>query len=372
MPNKTDLAITVQNGGLTRLKVDSLENISSGICQPAEESLVATVFRQQLASTALMVDEFIHSVLEGPPEHLYDATAHYINNGGKRLRPFLLIKSCELLGGMIEHALPIAAAIELVHNFTLVHDDIIDKDEFRHGVPTVHRRYGLPLAILGGDTLIVKAFQCITTHGRKAGLPDNVVVDSMTKLTTSCLAMSEGEALDIEMASNGKFFSQSQYLEMIAKKTGALFQTSCELGALCAQTRTSDINNLAGFGRNLGIAFQLVDDLLGVMGDPSVTRKPVGNDLRQRKKTLPIVLAMKKTTGRERQKLLRVFGTKNASASDVKEALSVIVGTGIDREVRDTARLYATKAMDVIKPYRDCDPKDSLQSVVDFVVERTF
>src|ERR1043166_8766367 len=259
--------MTVRNKVIGRPLPDSEENTSRRISQPADERLVPTVLRQQLRSTALMVDEFIDSVLDGQPQDLYDATAHYIENGGKRLRPFLLLKSCELLGGMMEQALPIAAAIEMVHNFTLVHDDIIDNDEFRHGVPTVHRQYGLPLAILGGDTLIVKAFQCITTRGGKAGLPNDVIVELMAKLTQSCLDMSEGEALDIHIASNGKFFSESQYIEMVAKKTGALFQTSCELGALCAQPSKSDACNLANYGKNLGIAFQIVDDLIGVAGE---------------------------------------------------------------------------------------------------------
>ena len=364
--------MTVRNNVIARPLPDSEENTSRRISQPADERLVPTVLRQQLRSTALMVDEFIDSVLDGQPQDLYDATAHYIENGGKRLRPFLLLKSCELLGGMMEQALPIAAAIEMVHNFTLVHDDIIDNDEFRHGVPTVHRQYGLPLAILGGDTLIVKAFQCITTRGGKAGLPNDVIVELMAKLTQSCLDMSEGEALDIHIASNGKFFSESQYIEMVAKKTGALFQTSCELGALCAQPSKSDVCNLANYGKNLGIAFQIVDDLIGVAGDPTVTKKPVGNDLRQGKKTLPILLAMEKAKGHDREKLLRVFGIKNASDIEMKEALDVVVDIGIDCEVRNTARRYAMKAVDMIKTYRDCPPKRSLQSVIDFVVERTF
>src|SRR5437879_8691931 len=118
--------MTVRNSVIVRSSPDwchEQENTSGRISHPADERLVPTVLRQQLRSTALMVDEFIHSVLDGQPADLYDATAHYIKNGGKRLRPFLLIKSCELLGGMIEQALPIAAAIEMVHNFTLVHDD---------------------------------------------------------------------------------------------------------------------------------------------------------------------------------------------------------------------------------------------------------
>jgi len=327
--------------------------------------------RQQLQSTASIVDEFILSVLEGKPKDLYLASSHYIKSGGKRLRPFLVIKSCELLGGNVEKALPVAAAIEMIHNFTLVHDDIMDSDEVRHNVPTVHRYYGLPLAILAGDILVMKAFQSITTHGAKAGLPYDVLVQLIARLTKSCLDVSEGQALDVDMASSSKFSSGSQYINMIGKKTAALFETSCELGAICAQTSKDDVSNLARFGRNLGVAFQLVDDLIGVAGDPKVTKKPVGNDIREGKKTLPILLAIKKVKGEDRDKILRVFGAKNVTEPELKEAVSVLMSAGVDREVRNMARFYATKAIDSIKAYRDSKAKRALQSLADFVVERT-
>lgn len=327
--------------------------------------------KQQLQSTASIVDEFIISVLDGKPKDLYLASSHYIKSGGKRLRPFLVIKSCELLGGNMEKALPVAAAIEMIHNFTLVHDDIMDNDEVRHDVPTVHKYYGLPLAILAGDILFMKAFQSITVFGAKAGLPDDVIVQLIARLTKSCVDVSEGQALDVDMASSSKFSSGPQYINMIGKKTAALFETSCELGALCAQTNKGDADNMARFGRNLGIAFQLVDDLIGVAGDPKITKKPVGNDIREGKKTLPILLAIKKAKGEDKDKILGVFGTKNATDSELKEAVGILVSVGVDREVRHMARFYATKAIDTIKTYRDSKAKRALQSLANFVVERT-
>ncbi len=271
----------------------------------------------------------------------------------------------------MEKALPVAAAIEMIHNFTLVHDDIMDNDEVRHNVPTAHKYYGLPLAILAGDILFMKAFQSITVFGAKAGLPDDAIVQLIARLTRSCVDVSEGQALDVDMASSSKFSSGSQYINMIGKKTAALFETSCELGALCAQTSKSDADNMARFGRNLGIAFQLVDDLIGVAGDPKITKKPVGNDIREGKKTLPILLAIKKAKGEDKDKILGVFGTKNATDSELKEAVSILVSVGVDREVRHMARFYATKAIDTIKTYRDSKAKRALQSLANFVVERT-
>ncbi|MGH9909060.1 MAG: polyprenyl synthetase family protein [Nitrososphaerales archaeon] len=327
--------------------------------------------KQQLESTASHVNSFILSILEGKPRDLYLASSHYIKSGGKRLRPFMVIKSCEMLGGKAEHALHVAAAVEMVHNFTLVHDDVMDNDEVRHNVPTVHKYYGLPLAILAGDVLFSKAFQAIALYGKKAGLPDSVIPQLISRLSQSCIDVSEGQALDIDMASNTKFSSESQYINMISKKTGALFAVSCELGAMCAVTNRIDIENLADFGRNIGIAFQIVDDLIGVAGDSKITKKPVGNDIREGKKTLPILLAIKKVKGDDKDKLLKVFGSKNATDMELKAAVDVLVNIGVDDEVRKMARFYASKAMNALKSYDDSKAKYALRSLADFIVERT-
>src|SRR5437667_10660716 len=142
----------------------------------------ASSIKSELESYACTVNEFILRSLEGKPKELYQASSHLIRTGGKRLRPFMVIKSCEMLGGSVKRALPAAAAVELVHNFTLVHDDIMDNDEIRHGTSTVHRYYGMPLAILAGDILFSKSFQLITFNGRKVGIPDSDI--------TSMVAMS--------------------------------------------------------------------------------------------------------------------------------------------------------------------------------------
>jgi len=327
--------------------------------------------KQQLESTASRVNNFILSILEGKPRELYLASSHYIKSGGKRLRPFMVIKSCEMLGGKIESALPVAAAVEIIHNFTLVHDDIMDNDEVRHNVPTVHRYYGLPLAILAGDVLFSKAFQAIAYYGKKAGLPDHIIPQMVARLSQSCIDVSEGQALDIDMASRAKFSTESQYINMISKKTGALFEVSCELGALCALAEKTDVENLAKFGRSIGIAFQIVDDLIGVAGDPKITKKPVGNDIREGKKTLPILLAIKKAKSDDKDKVLKVFGSKSATNAELKAAVDVLINIGVDAEVRKMARFYASKASDALKSYPASKPKRALESLADFIVERT-
>src|SRR5919198_1764572 len=227
----------------------------------------ADSIKSELESYASTVNNFILAFVEGKPKELYQASSHYIRTGGKRLRPFLVIKGCEMLGGSVKQAMPGAAAVELVHNFTLVHDDIMDNDEMRHGTTTVHRNYGMPLAILAGDILFSKSFQLITFNCRKAGIPDVDITNMVAQLSRACTEICEGQATDIGYASSSKFPKDDDYIKMIRKKTAALFEVSCALGALSAPSHTEgDVENLALFGRNLGIAFQLVDDLIGVSG----------------------------------------------------------------------------------------------------------
>jgi geranylgeranyl diphosphate synthase type I len=332
----------------------------------------ASSIKNELESYASTVNDFILRSLEGKPKELYQASSHLIRTGGKRLRPFMMIKSCEMLGGTLKRALPGAAAVELVHNFTLVHDDIMDNDEMRHGTATVHRYYGMPLAILAGDILFSKSFQLITFNGRKAGIPDSDISSMVTQLSRACAEICEGQATDIGYASSSKLPSVQQYIDMIGKKTAALFEVSCALGALSAPNHTTrDIQNLSSFGRNIGIAFQLVDDLIGVVGDPKLTGKAAGNDIREGKKTYPILLGLKNAKGDDRDRILRVFGSKNASSAEIREAVRVISDLGIEQDVRNVARKHMYEALKSIEGYGDSDARRSLQFSAEFVVGRS-
>lgn len=333
----------------------------------------ASSIKGELESYASTVNQFLLSYLEGKPRELYQASSHLLRTGGKRLRPFMVIKSCEMLGGTVRRALPAAAAVELVHNFTLVHDDIMDNDEMRHGTATVHRSYGMPLAILAGDILFSKSFELLTFNTRKAGISDKAIAQMVERLAVACTEICEGQAMDIGVASSRRLPSESDYTTMIGKKTATLFEVSCALGALSAQNFTDrDIKNLSAFGRNVGIAFQLVDDLIGVVGDPKLTGKAAGNDLREGKKTYPILLALENAKEKERDKLRQVFGAKDrATSSEIREAVKIISDIGIEQEVRDAAKKYMNDALKSIESYGNSEAKRSLQFSADFVVGRS-
>jgi len=321
---------------------------------------------KQIENNAKIVNKYLNSKLKGNPKKLYDAAGHLIVNGGKRLRPYMVIRSCQILGGKSSTAMIAASAVEMVHNFTLVHDDIMDNDEMRHGVPTVHKKFGMPIAILAGDVLFSKAFQIIS----ESKLSPNANTHLISRLAKACVDVCEGQLLDIKMADEKRIPTEAEYITMIGKKTAALFDVSCAMGAICATNKPKDISNLSDFGRNLGIAFQITDDLIGVMGDPKVTKKPVGNDLREGKKSLPILMAIKLAKGNEKKIILKAFGNSKISKKDLNKAVEVIRSLGIEEKVRNQALKYAEKSEKSLTKYKGT-AKIELTALLNFVVKRS-
>ena len=319
-----------------------------------------------IEKNAKIVNQYLVSKLKGNPHDLYSAASHLIVSGGKRLRPYMVMKSCEMLGGKTKNAINAASAIEMVHNFTLVHDDIMDNDEMRHGVTTVHKKFGMPIAILAGDVLFSKAYQVVSS----TNLPSNSVIELVSRLAKSCVDVCEGQLLDISMANSEKIPSQSQYIKMIEKKTAALFEVSCAMGAICANAKRKDVSNLSSFGKNLGIAFQITDDLIGVLGDSKVTKKPVGNDLREGKKSLPILLAINHANGENKEIILKAFGNSFATQDDIEKALKIIRRLKIEKTVRRQAQSYAQRAKKSIQSYSG-SAKNDLLALLRFVVKRS-
>lgn len=319
-----------------------------------------------IEKNAKIVNRYLVSKLKGTPHELYSAASYLIVSGGKRLRPYMVMKSCEMLGGKTKNAINAASAIEMVHNFTLVHDDIMDNDEMRHGVTTVHKKFGMPIAILAGDVLFSKAYQVVSS----TSLPSNSVIELVSRLAKSCVDVCEGQLLDIRMADSKKIPSQSQYIKMIEKKTAALFEVSCTMGAICANAKRKDVSNLSSFGKNLGIAFQITDDLIGVLGDPKITKKPVGNDLREGKKSLPILLAINRAKGENKEIILKAFSNSFATQDDIEKALKIIRRLKIEKTVRHQAQSYAQRAKKSLQSYSGSAKKD-LIALLSFVVKRS-
>jgi len=236
---------------------------------------------------------------------------------GKRVRPVLCLLTCEACGGDWEQALPAAAAIELLHNFSLIHDDIEDRDEVRRGRPTVWSLWGEAQAINVGDTMFALA-QLALLRLSERGVPAESVVVAHRLFNQTCVALTGGQYLDIGFE-HCDDISVADYLTMIEGKTAALVACTCEMGALVAAVSAPCREHLRSFGRHLGLAFQMRDDILGIWGDPAVTGKPVGADIIRRKKTLPILYGLEQS-----EELRALLAQEMLSKTDVDRATHLL------------------------------------------------
>jgi geranylgeranyl diphosphate synthase type I len=209
---------------------------------------------------------------------------------GKRIRPLLTLLCCAATGGDWTAALPAASAIELIHNFSLIHDDIEDHSEIRRGRVTVWKQWGIPKAINVGDAVFILS-HLISHRLREKDIPSDTILDVLRCLDEACLELTIGQQMDLEFEEIDTVTVEA-YLKMIHGKTSALLSAATACGGLIAQAHSSSIESLRSFGRHLGLAFQIRDDILGIWGKPAVTGKSIGDDLRSRKKTLPIIYGL--------------------------------------------------------------------------------
>ncbi|HET90140.1 MAG TPA: polyprenyl synthetase family protein [Chloroflexi bacterium] len=259
------------------------------------------------------------------------------SQAGKRIRPVLCLLTCEACGGNWEQALPAGAAIELVHNFSLIHDDIQDRDTTRRGRPTVWALWGDAQGINAGNALFALA-QLTLLHSVERDVPATRVVAAMRLLNQTCVDLTVGQHLDISFEDRTDV-SSADYLTMIEGKTAALVACACEMGGLIAAAPPSQRDLLRSFGRHLGLAFQMRDDILGIWGDSSVTGKPVGADISRRKKSLPILHGLETSPP-----LRHLFAQETLSQEDVHRATALLQETGsraytehLEREHHDQA-----------------------------------
>lgn len=219
----------------------------------------------------------------------WDDQEHITSQGGKRIRPLIVLLCTVAVGGDWRKSLPAAASVELIHNFSLIHDDIQDNSELRRGRKTVWKIWGIPQAINAGDSMFTLA-QTSVLNLRKA-LPLETTIQVSNKLQEACLRLTEGQYLDMSYENKSEMDIES-YWNMIEGKTASLLAAACEIGGLCGNAGQKNCNSLRDFGRYLGLAFQVHDDLLGIWGDSLVTGKSAESDLVMRKKTLPVVYGL--------------------------------------------------------------------------------
>jgi len=289
----------------------------------------------------------------------------------KCLRPSLCLMACEALGGDVDQALPIAVAVELVHNFSLIHDDIEDGDIVRHHRPALWHAFGRAPAVYAGIALWALAYQTLDRSAER-GLPAERVLEARRVLNSACLEMIEGQHQDLtfELRSD---VTLPEYVEMIGRKSGALLAASLELGALAAGADDDERARFALFGRQLGLAFQIRDDVLGIWGEGSATGKPVGADIARKKKSLPVVHALQQTVGPDRETLQAVYSKAAVDDGDVAAVLDILQRWNCRYFAQGLAEDYRAQAMDALSKTRIApEARRSFDELMSFVLERDY
>lgn len=263
-----------------------------------------------------MVNDYIEdATITRQPTSLYDPIKYVLSIGGKRIRPVLLLLTYNMYRDDIERVMPTAVGLETYHNYTLLHDDLMDKADMRRGMPTVHRKWDDNTAILSGDSMLVVAFQ------RVAQCPAENLQDILSLFTMTALEIGEGQQYDMDFE-NRMDVTEDEYIEMIRLKTSVLLACAVKMGAIMAGASDEDAKNLYAFGEKLGLAFQLQDDLLDVYGDPKVFGKAIGGDITSNKKTYMLINAILRANNEQREELIKWITTDNFDKEEKIKAVT--------------------------------------------------
>ena len=345
--------------------------------------------------------EAVYSYLEGwegiasfRPDHMREAILSYVGRRGKGLRAALLMLSCGAAGGDESHAVPAAAAVEIFHVWTLVHDDIIDRDDLRRGKPTVHalftqkaeselglvgegaRHYGASVAILAGDLQQSWSYALLSDLTRE-GVSSDLVVELTRRMATWLTPrLMEGEMLDVQFSLDREAASGAQILDMLDKKTGALLSYAAWAGARIGGEQSGGdprvADTLGRFAALCGIAIQLQDDLLGLVGDSVLFGKPIGSDLREGKQTYVVSLALERAMSDECEFLRSVLGNVSASKEQLSRAVGILKSTGAINSALELAQQYISQAITTLDELPPSPQRERLHQWADYLLARAY
>lgn len=314
--------------------------------------------------TALFEESLQAIPLPETPATLYDPQRYILSSGGKRIRPVLTLISCGLCGHDIKEALPAALAVELIHNFTLLHDDIMDQAQSRRGNETVHVKWDTPTAILAGDGMFVQAFLQLQN------IPSDCDHKRLSQILLSeTNRVCEGQALDMEFE-NRKNVGKEEYLTMIHGKTAALISASMQLGGLSACADREKIELLATTGSSLGLAFQIQDDLLDVIGDPSRFGKQPAGDIREGKKTFLMLTALEKCSADESSALNRYLDSRPLTADQIHHVIQIYRNCGVIDDAQKQIEYHYSKAVTALQKFAESTYKQDLLQLITYLKNR--
>ncbi|MHB2150254.1 polyprenyl synthetase family protein [Calditrichota bacterium LG25] len=322
--------------------MDSLRKIQKAVEPELKE--FDRVFKEILSSNVFLIDTI---------------AKYIVKNKGKGIRPLLVLMSAKLIGKPVHETYLVASVVELLHTASLVHDDVVDSAHVRRGFPSINALWKNKIAVLMGDYLLSKCLIGATMTGS---------LEVMNKLALASKSLSKGELMQIEKARQLKI-TEDEYFDIISNKTAALMGTASELGAITVSQNKKDHENLKNFGQNLGIAFQIKDDLLDYYGHQKILGKPVGNDFKDKKITLPLIHAFNKATRKEITRIKRKL-KKGVSPKDVEYILDFVARYDGITYAEQKLTEYANKAKQCIAAYPDGEVKTAMERFVDFTINR--
>ncbi|MGA2780947.1 MAG: polyprenyl synthetase family protein [Smithella sp.] len=317
---------------------------------------VFSTYKDELHQVEECINEYVTSEIKLIPEVAH----HLIDSGGKRFRPLLLLICAHLCGYHKENRFPMAAVMEFIHTATLLHDDVIDQATIRRGKTSANNVFGNAVSVLVGDFLCFKAFKLLTDNGN---------LDILKLISQIAYIMSEGEVF--QLIKRGDInLTEEEYLTIIEKKTAVLISAACSTGATLGTKSQEKIDALARFGKHLGMAFQITDDILDYTAKEQEFGKSIGKDLEEGKITLPLIFALKQSTEEEKNKIKEIINHKKGSQKAVREILRLIKKyNGIDYSLQRAAG-YISEAKSQLSVFTDCPEKDHLTAVTEYILSR--
>ncbi len=299
------------------------------------------------------------------PKELYEPINYILTLGGKRLRPIITLMATDLFGGDMSQAIKPSLAIEYFHNFTLMHDDIMDKAPLRRGKTTVHEKYNVDRAILSGDALLIKAYQYFED------LPDNKFKEIVTLFSKTGQDLCEGQQYDMNFETQLEV-TEEEYLKMIYCKTGVLTAASFKIGAIIADASPEDANHIFDFGKHLGIAFQLKDDLLDVYGDSSKVGKMHAGDIFENKKTILFIKALEKASEEQATELKYWYKLNTENIDKVYSVENIFKQLRVDHMVEHEILEHTKLAKQYLEKIEGIENKKVLKDFCNDLIGRSF
>ncbi|NQV46610.1 MAG: polyprenyl synthetase family protein [Rhodospirillaceae bacterium] len=325
--------------------------------KPSLDALTALV-----ADDMKAVNELILKRMESPVALIPQLAGHVVSAGGKRLRPMLTLASARLCGYEGKRHVTLATCIEFIHTATLLHDDVVDESVLRRGLESANAVWGNQASVLVGDFLFSRSFELMVEDGSVA---------VMGILASASARLAEGEVMQL-LTANDTETGETAYLEVITAKTARLFSAACRLGAVVANRPKVEEEALDSFGMNLGVAFQLIDDVLDYSAKQATLGKTVGDDFSEGKITLPVILAFRRGDDEQRRFWRRTLGDLDQKDGDMEHAFRLLETHGALDDTVERARHYGDIARDSLGIFPDSEIKGALVKLIDFCIERPY